>query len=84
MTNWREELKEAFEANGDDFSKMKTTLTESDLNIEFDSESATESGKPFTAWGEEYVYFPICYEGSEWVGSAPRNPCDEATSHQGR
>ena len=30
-----------------------------------------------------WVYFPICYDGAEWVGHAPRNPCDIAMEHQG-
>ena len=42
-----------------------------------------QKGKSFTAWTKKYVYFPVCYEGVEWVGRAPRSPCDIATKHQG-
>ncbi len=42
-----------------------------------------EQGQPFTVWTERRVYFPLCYDGAEWVGSAPRDPCDEALRHQG-
>ena len=83
MRNWSEMLKCAFECNGDDFSKMATTLTRQELNQEFDSGYGGTEGAPFTAWGEKRVYFPVCYDGSEWVGSAPRNPCDEKCLHQG-
>ena len=38
---------------------------------------------PFTAWTETRVFFPIVYDGSEWCGSAPRHPCNEAMEHQG-
>lgn len=83
MANWKQMLKEEFEQTGDDFSKMITTLSEDELIEEFYDGYGGHEGKPFTAWGEKYVYFPIVYDGSEWVGSAPRNPCNEAMEHQG-
>ena len=83
MTSWGKLLKNEFESTGDDFSKIKTTLTVGQLEESFDSGYGGTNGEPFTAWGEKYVYFPICYDGAEWVGSAPRNPCDEKTPHQG-
>ncbi len=83
FTTWRKELEKEFEKNGDDFSKIKTTLTEKELSTEFNSDYGGEEGVPFTAWGEKFVYFPICYDGSEWVGSAPRNPCKIKLCHQG-
>ena len=76
-------LKEAFANNKEDYSKMVTTLTEDELNREFDDGYGGSEGEPFTAWGEKYVYFPVVYDGSEWVGFAPRNPCDEKCSHVG-
>jgi len=81
--NWKRELKKAFEANGDDFSKMITTLTDEELIAEFDDDLGIIEGVPFTAWGEKFVYFPVCYDGAEWVGSAPRNPCKIKCKHQG-
>lgn len=83
MNNWRNMLKAEFEARGDDFAKMTTTLTEEQLNRVFDTGFGGSEGAPFTAWGEEYVYFPVVYDGAEWVGSAPRFICDEATEHVG-
>ncbi len=81
--SWYSMLEEAFEINGDDFSKMKTTLSEEELKIEFDTGYGSILGKPFTAWGEKYVYFPVGYDGSECVGYAPRNVCDIKTMHWG-
>ncbi len=81
--SWKEMLVEEFALNGDDFEKMRTTLTVKELNKDFDAGFGGTEGTPFTAWGEKYVYFPICYDGAEWVGSAPRNPCDEKCEHQG-
>ena len=62
---------------------MKTTLSDDELDTKFDAGYGGTGGKSFTAWGEKFVYFPICYDGAEWVGSAPRNPCDIQTPHQG-
>lgn len=81
--NWEQELRDMFEENGDDFSKMTTTLSEDELKAEFNDGYGSVEGAPFTAWGENFVYFPLCYDGSEWVGSAPRNPCDKKLKHQG-
>lgn len=80
---WKEGLQHAFKENGEDFSKMVSTLSEDELNIEFDDGYGLKEGIPFTAWGKKFVYFPICYDGSEWVGSAPRNPCNIKLLHQG-
>ena len=49
----------------------------------FDAGYGAEEGVAFTAWSENYVYFPINYDGAEWVGHAPRNPCDIKMEHQG-
>ena len=83
MTTWEKELKGAFKSSGDDFTKMKCTLSETELQKEFDDGFGGSNGKPFTAWGKKYVYFPVVYDGSEWAGYAPRNPCKESTEHQG-
>ena len=78
MDTWRELIEEA--TKGD--SIIKNTLTEDELDIRFGGFGGPE-GKPFSAWSEQYVYFPVCYDGTEWVGRARRNPCDEATKHMG-
>ena len=83
MESWEQMLKKKFEENREDFSKMVTTLSAKELSRKFDDGYGGTEGSAFTAWGERYVYFPVCYDGAEWVGSAPRNPCDEETEHQG-
>ena len=40
-------------------------------------------GKPFTIWTANTVYFPVVYDGAEWVGSVSRNPDGKPTDHQG-
>ena len=69
----------------DDFNDeiISCTLSEDELTKEFDDGYGGSEGKSFTAWSEKYVYFPIVYDGSEWIGRAKRNPCDEPTEHMG-
>jgi len=79
MVTWKELIDERA---GDDVI-IACTLSEDELKVRFDDSYGTSHGKPFTAWSENYVYFPVVYDGAEWVGRAPRNPCDEATGHHG-
>lgn len=83
MGNWYEMIKDLCVETGDSFENLVCTLSEDEMKMEFDIDYGREEGKPFTAWGEKYVYFPICYDGFEWVGFAPRNPCDIPMRHQG-
>jgi len=83
MNNWYNYLKKSFEITGDDFSKIKTTLSPQELHRVFDDGYGVSLGSPFTAWGEKYVYFPVVYDGNEWVGYVRRNPCEEASRHWG-
>lgn len=79
ITNWKELI--ADKLDGDVL--IACTLSEEELIKEFDSGYGGAEGKDFTAWSEKYVYFPVCYDGAEWVERAPRNPCDEACGHAG-
>jgi hypothetical protein len=81
--NWWHALKKAMEADGEAFPPLYCTLPEAEMRRCFDGGFGSTEGAPFTAWGERWVYFPICYDGAEWVGHAPRNPCDTAMEHQG-
>jgi hypothetical protein len=59
------------------------TLSEHELDVVFYAGFGGCEGEPFTLWTEARVYFPVVYDGAEWCGSAPRNPCEEKTAHQG-
>lgn len=83
MTSWYKLLKKAMESDGEDFASAVCTLDEAGLKAEFNDGYGMSNGKPFTAWGANWVYFPIVYDGAEWVGHAPRNPCDISMEHQG-
>jgi hypothetical protein len=82
-TSWYDLLKEMMANDGEDFAQRVCTLTEEQLKAVFNNGYGGTEGAAFTAWGEKWVYFPIEYDGSEWVGHAPRNPCDIAMAHQG-
>ena len=79
MSNW----KELIESEAGEDKIISCTLTDDELIVEFYDGYGGSEGKSFTAWSEKYVYFPVVYDGAEWVGKAPRNPCDEATDHVG-
>lgn len=82
VTTWRHKLKDAFERTGDDFNKIETTLSDGEMDVQFDDGYGSDEGMSFTVWGEKYVYFPLEYDGSEYVGWAPRNPCAIIMGHQ--
>jgi hypothetical protein len=82
-TSWKEMFESKFKETGDSFETLVTTLTEKQMNEHFHYGYGGTEGYPFTAWSENWVYFPVCYDGSEWIGKVRRNPCDVATDHQG-
>lgn len=81
MATWKQLIEEVTRIDGDVI--IASTLTEEELNREFCDGFGLEKGCPFTAWSEKYVYFPVCYDGAEWVSRAPRNPCSEKMNHVG-
>lgn len=82
--SWYTLLSEACQKTGENVDSLLTTLSDEELRKSFFSGHGTVEGLPFTAWGDKFVYFPLVYDGLEWVGYAPRNPCDKATFHWGR
>jgi hypothetical protein len=76
-------LKEMRKAGEPDAKVVGSTLTEDEMNREFFAGFGSPEGDTFTLWTEKRVYFPVTGDGSEWVGSAPRHPCEEKTDHQG-
>jgi hypothetical protein len=83
ITTWRKELTEACEDNGETLADLVITLTDDQLDVEFDSGYGLWEGAPFTAWSANFVYFPWGYDGAEGVACVPRNPNGEPTSHIG-
>lgn len=83
MTTWRKELIRACKENKESFDDLTHTLTDKELDKKFDEGYGIEEGCSFTAWSNQWVYFPACYDGSEWVACVPRNPSEYKTSHIG-
>ena len=84
MCTWKEMLEDALKKRGEELADMEAnTLTEADMVKEFDSDAGHTEGVPFTIWTAKTVYFPVCYAGSEWVGSVARHPDGKPTEHQG-
>lgn len=84
MATWRNMLTEAMEPYGDSIETIiASTLSDEDLDREFSDGYGGIEGIPFTVWTAARVYFPACYDGSEWVASVPRYPTNVATNHVG-
>lgn len=83
MANWKAKIATAMLEAKDAGPILASTLTDSEAEREFDAGYGSREGDSFTAWTETRVYFPVVYDGAEWVGSVPRHPCDEKTYHHG-
>lgn len=84
MTNWKKLIQDEMERQGETFEDLvECTLNDEELVVEFDNGYGGEEGKPFTLWTTNRVYFPVVYDGSEWVGSVSRNPDGKPTYHLG-
>jgi hypothetical protein len=84
ITTWRKLINEVMERHKDSWENIEhCTLTEKELDIEFDNGYGGEGGKPFTLWTKERIYFPTEYDTSENVASVQRNPGNnpEITNH---
>lgn len=82
--SWKDMLIKCMSYNGETWKDVVScTLSEELLNQKFDSGHGSIEGKPFTLWTNERVYFPVCYDGAEWVRSASRNPDGKPTYHVG-
>lgn len=89
MTTWRKELVEARkpgyrDTRAEDTSAVVAVAPSEDaLDVEFDDGYGGSEGPAVLIWTEVRVYFPVVYDGAEWLGSAPRNPTTEGQAHVG-
>ena len=84
QTTWREELIDALEKRDECWSDIESsTLTDDELDKEFDCGYGGSEGKPFTVWTVNTVYFPWVYDGAEGVAWVSRHPDGKATDHVG-
>jgi len=81
-TTWRVEITETMKESGESWEDVvQTTLTDEEMDRVFDGGFGSVCGCAFTLWTKERVYFPMSYDGAEYVKSVPRNPCDERVGH---
>jgi len=80
MNSWKEMLKASI-PEGEKI--IFCTLSDEEMGEKFDTGYGGQEGKPFTAWSENWVFFPAMYDGSEWMECVPRNPCDISIEHIG-
>jgi hypothetical protein len=71
------------EAVGDPGPVIAYAPDEAAFDVAFSDGYGGTEGPGVLAWTEQRVYFPVCYDGSEWIQSAPRNPQAEGQAHVG-
>lgn len=82
--SWKMLLEREMDARGETLADLEAnTLTDAEMVKEFNAGHGGTEGIPFTAWSPKTVYFPVCYDGAEWVGSVSRHPDGKPTCHQG-
>jgi hypothetical protein len=83
MATWRELITEEMANNTAAWGDVEAcTLTEAELDAEFNAGFGAIFGKPFTLWTAWRVYFPVVYDGSESCGSVPRHPGSQGLKSQ--
>jgi hypothetical protein len=83
-SSWRKLIAEEMAKHGEDWGDAAAcTLSDEGLDVVFWHGFGHSEGAPFTLWTARRVYFPVVYDGAESVGSAPRDPSDEACDHVG-
>ena len=82
--DWKSLIIDAMDCHDDSWDNVVScTLTEEELCKSFDEGFGCREGKRFTLWTETRVYFPVTYDGAEWVKSVSRNPDGNPTQHVG-
>ena len=83
-TNWRNMLTRAMRERGESLDCVESsTMSEADMDVMFDSGYGGSEGCAFTVWTEHSVYFPVVYDGAEWVEGVSRHPDGKPTAHVG-
>lgn len=82
-TTWREELTAAMDKASDPGPVVAVAPDDATLDVIFDEGHGSSQGPSVLIWTEQRVYFPVTYDGSEWLGSAPRDPQADGQEHVG-
>lgn len=85
MNSWGNMIALEMSENGETSADIEaSTLDDAGLAKTFDTGYGGPKGEPFTVWTKGRVYFPVVYDGAEWVSSVSRNPDGNPTDHIGR
>lgn len=82
-TTWRKQFDSEREDSGDETEVVAVAPADVDLDREFYPGYGTSEGHPILIWTKRRVYFPVVYDGAEWMGSAPRMPVATGQDHVG-
>ena len=83
-TTCKEQIKGEMKFYGESLSDIvSSTISEDEMNREFNNSYGIVKGISFTVWTANRVYFPADYDGSEWCASVSRNPDGKPTAHIG-
>jgi len=83
MATWREHLIGAMFDVADPGPVVAYAPSAAEFDVQFHDGYGVSSGPPVLAWTETRVYFPVVYDGAEWLSSAPRHPTDAGQGHVG-
>jgi len=84
MTTWKKEIERSMNIHNETWEDIvSSTFKDGEENVEFCDGYGGIDGDPFTVWTKERVFFPCCYDGSEWCSSVSRNPNGIACEHVG-
>jgi len=84
-STWKEKIQIEMDLYGESLSDIvSSTISEDEMNKEFNNSYGLIKGIPFTVWTANRVYFPVWSNRSaEWCNSVARNPDGEPTYHIG-
>ena len=80
MISWKELLQEEIQNKKDASKIVHCTISDKELLVKFDDGYGIVEGKGFRLYTENRIYFPVCYDGAEWIDSIPR---DHKSEEQG-
>lgn len=82
--SWKELITESMIGGNDSWNNVEScTMTSEEMNKKFYTGFGRIEGTLFTVWTAKYIYFPVVYNGAEWVGRISRNPNGESCWHFG-
>jgi len=88
MISWMEMLHAALKETGENLEDLVLHIDGDKPSLEFDADKGEKVGAHFTAWGPEWVYFPVAarrYEQQEGfqesIGFTRRDPPKDGSKH---